>query len=62
MKQINLLDWREERRERLKKQFAQGAIAGVLEAVAAWAGWTSLVRGTTSWRVFRLREFETLLA
>lgn len=38
MKQINLLDWREERRERLKKQFAQGAIAGVLVAALAVFG------------------------
>jgi len=32
MKRINLLDWREERRDRLKKQFAQTAIGGALVA------------------------------
>ena len=32
MKQINLLDWREERRGRLKKQFAQTAIGGAVVA------------------------------
>lgn len=45
MATINLRPWREERRERLKKEFLQVSGLVLVAALAVWFGWNQLVSG-----------------
>lgn len=45
MATINLRPWREERRERLKKEFIQVSGLVLVAALAVWFGWNQLVNG-----------------
>lgn len=45
MATINLRPWREERRERLKKEFLQVSGLVLVAALAVWFGWNTLVNG-----------------
>lgn len=53
MATINLRPWREERRERLKKEFLQVSGLVLVAALAVWFGWNQLVNGWISYQKSR---------
>jgi type IV pilus assembly protein PilN len=53
MATINLRPWREERRERLKKEFIQVSGLVLVGALACWFGWNQLVSGWTDYQKSR---------
>lgn len=57
MATINLRPWREERRERLKKEFLQVSGLVLVGALAVWFGWNQLVNG---WIVHQKSRNEVL--
>lgn len=53
MATINLRPWREERRERLKKEFLQVSGLVLIVALVVWFGWNQMVSGWISYQKSR---------